>query len=130
MQCKELPSLEVLDELFDYNPDSGVLTRKSSGRAVGSLNQGGYLSFGFKGRHLLVHRVVYKMYHRVEPGECVDHCCGDKTNNCIANLRSCSQTENKHNSWMQRDREHQERLRRIQENRTADLKAYAMVYDF
>ena len=56
VKCKPLPAFEVLQEHFDYEPETGLL-RGKSGRVLGSKRKDGYIKIDLKGRNLLAHRV-------------------------------------------------------------------------
>ena len=105
----ELPSLEVLDKYFTYDPETGSLTNnRSRGAAKAGSEAGGYSgryrSVCIDGTRYLVHRICYAMHYRVDPGDQnVDHIDRDTTNNRASNLRlvdqhinsqNCERTEN------------------------------------
>jgi len=89
-------------ELFHVDPESGQLVRKisrgpqSAGSAAGSLGGTGYLQVDVDGRKYLVHRLIWLHVHGSLPQR-LDHADGDRTNNRIANLRPCSQSQNSAN---------------------------------
>lgn len=99
---KSLPSQEMLRELFDYDPESGILTRiKGKQSALGPAgwkHKSGYLAIIIGGNNkFLVHRVIWKWVTGCDP-EVIDHRDRDRSNNRWANLRNCSQTENSGNA--------------------------------
>ena len=102
---KPLPTLEVLHAMFDYEPDTGHLIRKTSrsqaraGDIAGCLDkQSGYFTVSVQNCNYRSHRIIWKMAHGVEPGQTLDHINRDRTDNRIANLRQVTQKENAENS--------------------------------
>lgn len=105
MKTNELPSQERLQELFRYNPETGVLmwaTREESKRvhwknagkiALNSKSPSGYKRGSINRISVRAHRIIFKLVHGIEPDE-IDHINGDRSDNRIANLRSCSRREN------------------------------------
>ena len=94
----KLPTLDVLEELFDYDPCNGLLTYKS-GKEAGSFNKQLYRIVTIKGVKYYGHRVVWKMFHRKDPGAYViDHINGCPHDNSIDNLRRCRNRPNLRNS--------------------------------
>ena len=100
---KKLPPIEVLEQLFDYDPLTGGLYKKGSergeGHCVGAWARSGHRFVHVKGHgQFFVHRIVFYMYHRRDPGQkVVDHINGDPADNRIENLRACSRTANARN---------------------------------
>jgi len=93
---------ERLRQLLDYDPETGIFTRKTrvlKGSPIhpGHLTLGGYLIFSVGSKAQLAHRVAWKWYYGQEP-EIIDHINGVKTDNRIANLRSVSLYENNMNT--------------------------------
>lgn len=86
---KPLPSVEYLRSKFDYD-SSGALIAKSgpnAGRAVGWLNEKGYLHASCGGGKFFVHRLIWKMCKGYDP-LVIDHINGNRADNRIENLRS------------------------------------------
>ncbi len=95
-QCKPLPPVELLRELFDYDPSTGHLTyrvrpRHSKvviGSVAGSPKSNGYLQVQVTKKNLLVHRVCWKVHFGTEPPVVLDHKNRDVKDNRLANLRA------------------------------------------
>lgn len=103
---KPLPSLAELNDLLDYNPETGLFTWKKSrsgnggvGSIAGSLQkETGYISITINRKRFRAHRLAYKMYHGSDPVDQVDHIDMDRANNCIANLRDATNSQNRRNT--------------------------------
>ena len=100
---KELPPVELLDMLFEYK--EGHLIRKlpmsdyEAGSIVtGFMTTNGYMSVSILGIAYRIHRVIWKMIHREEPPEMLDHINRVKTDNRIENLRVTDYDLNYQNS--------------------------------
>lgn len=114
-----LPSRDYLRERFHYDPETGILTHKprprswffsenlfrawngrcankQAGTPVVMTDGGTYLQTGIDGKHVLVHRVIWKWMTDEDPDQ-VDHWDGDGTNNRWANLRNATDSQNKCN---------------------------------
>lgn len=116
MATKPLPSQEVLRQLLDYDPETGVLRWKERGlewfatkRAASTWNArfAGKPAFtaidnnGYRNGHLLgmncyAHRVIWKLVTGDEPIK-IDHISGDQSDNGWGNLRSVIHVENMKN---------------------------------
>ena len=96
----DLPPLEVLNDRFKYDPETGVLSRTRWGKGpCGYPTEGGYLRIKVNDVHYRVSRIVWKMYYGEDPPKTmsIDHINRDKTDNRISNLRLCSHKENQGN---------------------------------
>lgn len=95
---KALPDRGILRELFAYDPDTGIVTRRLSGEeAFTSTDRHGY-RFGKVGEtNYQAHRVIWKMVHGADPNV-IDHANGDRSDNRLINLRDCTVADNSRNS--------------------------------
>ena len=96
-----LPDVEELHRLFRYDRETGKLYWKISttnrikvGDESGSLNSQGYLRVKIQSKPYYIHRIIYKMCHKVEPPAYLDHINQIKTDNRLENLR---EIDNGHN---------------------------------
>lgn len=91
-------------ELFSYDPSTGVLTRRvtsggyRAGSTAGHLKGNGYLRVSADRRTYAVHRIAWLLMTGEWPNGDVDHIDMDRQNNAWANLRECSRSENMHNT--------------------------------
>lgn len=105
MHHQPLPSLDRLHELFHPNFMTGELFCKTQrgnrkvGEAVGfSTHDGRYMMLGVDGKRYFFHRVMYAMYHGVDPGSMeIDHKDQDTFDNRVANLRLATRAQNGQN---------------------------------
>ena len=80
-----------LKELVNYNPETGVLTRKiatsskvKAGDSIDSIEHG-YLRGYVDGKRYQIHRLVWFIYYGVFPSGNIDHINGNKKDNSIKN---------------------------------------------
>ena len=101
-EWKELPTKERLNELLDYNKDSGIFMWKVRrlgvrvGVPLGCNNGKGYLRITVDGVSQYAHRLAWVYENGELHGE-IDHINGDKGDNRIANLRPATSLENQQN---------------------------------
>jgi len=100
-----MPTLtqDLLKELFHYNPDTGVVTRKTQykngpkpGSIVGCKKPRGYVMVNIQGKEYRLHRLIYTYMTGNIPDE-IDHINGDGFDNRWCNLRSVSHRQNQMN---------------------------------
>lgn len=105
---------EIIRELLDYNPQSGLLTwrvrhrkwfkrdadektwnkRHAGKTALIRVDSCGYLNGGIFGMHMQAHRVAFAHYYGRWPERQIDHINGNPADNRIKNLRDVSIQEN------------------------------------
>ena len=106
----------LAQEFLDYNPVTGLLIWKHRSRfffktyrsykcwnakyanksACNTLRPDGYLSGNVLGKTYLTHRIIWMWLYGYWPEE-IDHKDGNKSNNCLKNLRDVSHAENQKN---------------------------------
>lgn len=95
-------SLQRVRKLLDYNPETGVFTRKMTrmgwpaGKVAGALVAQGYRLCCVDREYVLAHRLAWFYVYGVWPS-IIDHINQDKDDNSIANLREVSISENRQN---------------------------------
>lgn len=92
-----LPSVEALRERLSYDPDSGLIRIRATGRIVGCKNDHGYMLISFERRLYRAHRIAWKMHFGHEPDGEIDHINRDPSDNRLVNLRVVSPAENQLN---------------------------------
>lgn len=95
-------SIEGAARTLDYDPETGVITRRKTGRVVKRLDKDGYievqLSFLGKRATRPAHRVAWFLHYGVWPNGPLDHINRVKTDNRIENLREVTIEENNRNT--------------------------------
>jgi len=95
-------SVKDLREVILYNSKTGLFAWKKSrrgvkiGKTLGTDNGFGYLRITVLGRSYYAHRLAW-FYVNGEWPLTIDHLNGVKSDNRIANLRGCSQSDNAQN---------------------------------
>lgn len=96
-----------LMEVLDYNPETGVFTRKirtsnstKIGEVAGTAHIRGYWQINVCSQLILAHRLVYLWYHGEMPpkGIDIDHINGDRQDNRWVNLRAATRSQNMGNA--------------------------------
>ena len=94
---------ERVKELFEYDPDTGVMIRRidwykgKEGDVIGGRHNHGYLQTRVDGSTYLLHRLAFLYMEGTMPGE-VDHVNGKRDDNRWKNLRPCTKSTNALNS--------------------------------
>ena len=111
---------EIVKELLDYNPETGVFiwrfrerrwfstdkawkigNSRFSGKTAGCLDKtSGYLIIGVLGKEYRAHRLAWLYMHGEFPKSQIDHINHVRTDNRITNLRQVSNHENAKNQRM------------------------------
>ena len=101
---------KLLHELFDYNPETGKWTNKTTrcnrarvGQPSGSLSKDGYVVIRINGYIYLAHRLAWAYVYGDYPegGQpFIDHINGNPSDNRIENLKVSSSGENNKNAKM------------------------------
>lgn len=93
---------------FDYNPDTGILTHKTTiggvkvGSIAGTKNNAGHLYIGLNYKTVAVHRVAWFWMTGVWP-ENVDHKNRVRADNIWTNLREATHSKNMRNCKVQKN---------------------------
>ena len=97
IECKRL------QQLFIYNPTTGILVRRisrggmASGEEVGCKSKNGALIVRVDYEIHYVHRVVFAMHYGRWPNSQIDHINGIPNDNRIENLREATASQNSSN---------------------------------
>ena len=90
-----------LRELFDYNPETGVFTRRISkgsrawaGKTSGNVSTSGDVQLFIDGKLRAAHRMAWLYVYGILPTHCIDHINGSRADNRIVNLRDVTFAEN------------------------------------
>ena len=125
MMTKKLPSKELLNQVFDYCPDSGDLfwkerpasmfkkecyarawNTKNAGKKAGAPHCSGYLQVTVNGQNYLCHRIIWALVND-DLGELdIDHINGNRDDNRICNLRAVTRAVNRKNAAAKQDSKH------------------------
>ena len=102
--ANKLPDQERLKELFSYDPDTGIFTRRiSTGRhgrhKVGEVagTKAIYWGMYVDGKRFVAHRLAWVYVYGRPPKEDIDHINQNKLDNRIANLREATRQQNMQN---------------------------------
>ncbi len=99
------PTAEEVRRIFNYDPDTGELTRTEAnkyvpelhGKRAGYLNHQGYRVVVIRRRMYQEHRIVWLYVYGAMPDGHIDHINRCRDDNRICNLRIVTRSQNKHN---------------------------------
>lgn len=94
MKARKLPSQWRLKLEYEYDPETGILSK--NGYEVGCYQSTGYKHLKLDGVHYLVHRIIWK-YMTGEDPNIVDHINRVKDDNRWKNLRNVNISLNQRN---------------------------------
>lgn len=122
MARKPLPSRNLVRQLLDYDPETGVLTwrwrpqkmflaRRNflvwnqcfAHKEAGTILVNGYVSIGIEQSLHMAHRLIWLLVYGEPIPEEIDHIDGRKHNNKLTNLRAATRSENQANAKIRTD---------------------------
>ena len=105
-----LPSVELLNELFIYDPETGILTNRihrnsmaRMGEVSGRDDGRGYFYTRINKRLYANHRIIWAMNYWFWPENEIDHINGIPGDNRLDNLREATHAENLRNTKIRTD---------------------------
>lgn len=96
-------SVDRIRDLFNYDPASGVFTRRvtnrrwKAGQRAGSVDVNGHILLNIDGVQYRAHRVAWLYVTGSEPSGDIDHINGVRSDNRFSNLRDVSRRVNLQN---------------------------------
>ena len=95
------PTQARLKELFDYDPDTGFVTRKTAvnnrakiGERLARKTTGGYIQVSVDRRLYAVHHLIWMWVYGEYPQDHIDHINRMRDDNRLSNLRVVTHAEN------------------------------------
>jgi hypothetical protein len=102
---EDLLTLDFLNRILSYNPETGMFTnmvyrgnRAPEGSIAGTLTSLGYIKIKINGTLYLAHRLAWFIFYKEWPIGDLDHIDTERCNNAISNLRLASRSQNICNS--------------------------------
>jgi len=104
MPPKELPSLDFLRNIFDFDVKTGFLKYKHRKNAPSVHKHTGYVRIAIKGKKYPVHRIIWALANNILPdiNHQIDHINGIRSDNRIDNLRLVTASGNSRNTAFHR----------------------------
>lgn len=95
------PTQARLKELFDYDPDTGLVTRRTTvnnkakiGERLARKTTGGYIQVSVDRRLYALHRLIWMWVYGEYPQDHIDHINRVRDDNRLSNLRVVTHAEN------------------------------------
>ena len=93
-------NINALNELFIYNPETGLIYWKAKGKGrikkkeAGTKLYSGYIGICVGKQRMQAHRLAWALFYGKTPKDQIDHINGIKTDNRICNLREATNSQN------------------------------------
>ena len=98
MAVRPLPPRDLVRQLLDYDPETGVLTWRKNGKVAGSIRRdSGYVNIDIGGVKYKAHRIIWWLLYPGPVPDLIDHRDLNPTNNRPDNLRAATHSQNKTN---------------------------------
>lgn len=101
---EKLLTYEEVREMFDYDPEKGILIWKNclsnlfNGTVAGRLHPTGYVIIKIKRKDYRSHRIIWFLMTGKWPENQIDHINGIRNDNRFCNLREATSSQNNANS--------------------------------
>lgn len=92
---------EELREIVDYCPETGIMTKKTTGR-IARVRKDGRVAMFLLGKTYYVHRLAWLYMTGDWPVDVCDHRNGNPSDNRWANLRQATRLQNNQNQRLSR----------------------------
>lgn len=87
-------SFEEADARYRYDPETGFIHSKKTGRRLGCRTPDGYIAITHKRRYIRAHRLAWLLATGDWPEEIIDHINGVRDDNRLCNLRPATMKQN------------------------------------
>jgi len=91
-----LDIIQEMEEKYIIDTETGIITRKRTGKIMGYKDKQGYIQFRFNNVLYRVHRIILTKYleREIKPDYKTDHINHNPSDNRISNLREITQQQN------------------------------------